>query len=46
MTAEYEALRAEMLAWQNRRFTILTASLALVTGILGLDSATGAESGS
>ena len=45
MTAEYEALRAEMLAWQNRRFTILTASIALVTGILGLDSVTGAASG-
>ncbi len=44
MNAEYEALRAEMLAWQNRRFVILTASISLVTGILGLDGVTEATS--
>lgn len=37
MKTEFEALRAEMLAWQNRRFLILALSISLVTGILGLD---------
>jgi len=37
VSKEFDALRGEMLAWQNRRFTVLTASTSLVTGILGLD---------
>ena len=44
MSEEYNALRAEMLAWQNRRFMILTASVSLVTGILGIDGVTDAGS--
>lgn len=38
MAAEYESLRQEILAWQNRRFMILTASITLVSAILGLDA--------
>ena len=38
MDAEYNALRAEMLAWQSRRFVILTTCATIVVGILGLDS--------
>jgi hypothetical protein len=37
MSEEYKALRAEMLQWQNRRFTVLTASVAVTIGILGFD---------
>lgn len=33
---EYEALRTEIKDWQDRRFTILTGSIALVTAVLGL----------
>ena len=40
MKGEYAALRAEILAWQNRRFVVLTISVSLVTGILGLDAVT------
>lgn len=36
MNTEYESLRKEIIAWQERRFTILAGSVALVTGILGL----------
>jgi len=32
---EYESLRKEILEWQNRRFTVASASLVAVTGILG-----------
>jgi hypothetical protein len=35
MTSEYESLRAEIKEWQDRRFTILTASIGLTTAILG-----------
>jgi len=44
MNGEFDALRAEMLAWQNRRFTTLATSIALVTGILGLDGVIGSQS--
>lgn len=44
MKEEYEALRAEMLAWQNRRFIVVTASISLVVGILGLEGVTEATS--
>lgn len=44
MTEEYEALRAEMLEWQNRRFTILTVTITLVVGILGLEGVLTGES--
>jgi len=37
MDAEYESLRQEIQAWQNRRFTILAASITLVSAVLGLD---------
>jgi hypothetical protein len=33
---EYESLRAEIKDWQDRRFTVLSGSVALVTVILGL----------
>jgi len=36
MNTEYESLREEINAWQERRFTVLAGSVALVTGILGL----------
>ncbi len=32
---ELEALRAEILAWQERRFTVLTGSISLVAVLLG-----------
>ena len=35
MNEEYESLRQEILAWQNRRFTILAASITIVSAILG-----------
>ena len=38
MKAEYESLRQEILLWQNRRFTVLTASITLVSAILGFDA--------
>ncbi len=38
MSSEYESLREEILAWQNRRFMILTASITFVSAILGLDA--------
>ncbi|HKJ67319.1 MAG TPA: hypothetical protein VKA68_05140 [bacterium] len=37
MEQEYESLRQEIRAWQNRRFTTLAASITIVSGILGLD---------
>jgi hypothetical protein len=36
MNNEYEALYAEIKDWQDRRFTVLTAAIGLVTAILGL----------
>lgn len=36
MMNEYEMLRGEIKDWQDRRFTILTASVGLVTAILSL----------
>ena len=36
MKFEYESLREEIKAWQERRFTVLAGSIVLVTGILGL----------
>jgi hypothetical protein len=36
MNTEYESLREEIKAWQERRFTVLSGAVALVTGILGL----------
>ncbi len=44
MNEEYKTLRAETLAWQNRRFTVLATSVSLVTGILGFDGVTKGES--
>ena len=38
MNTEYESLRQEIHAWQNRRFIILTASITLVSAVLGLDA--------
>lgn len=36
MTSEYETLRTEIKDWQDRRFTILTASIGIVTAVLGI----------
>ena len=36
MNTEYESLKEEIKAWQHRRFTLLSGSVALVIGILGL----------
>lgn len=36
MSEEYEALRAEILKWQDRRFDVLKLSISVVTGLLGL----------
>ena len=38
MNFEYESLRNEIHSWQSRRFTILAASISLITGILGIDA--------
>ena len=35
MNREYEALRSEMLKWQDRRFDLLKLSISVVTGLLG-----------
>ena len=35
MNPEYEALRSEMLKWQDRRFDLLKLSISVVTGLLG-----------
>ena len=37
MEAEYNALRNEMLAWQNRRFSTLATAITVTIGLLGLD---------
>lgn len=42
--AEYAALRAEMLSWQNRRFSILATAITLTIGVLGLDGVLKGES--
>lgn len=36
MSKEYEALRAEMLKWQDRRFDLMKMSIGLITALLGL----------
>lgn len=36
MENEYQALRSEMLQWQERRFDLLKISISLVTALLGL----------
>jgi hypothetical protein len=36
MQFEYDSLRKELLEWQNRRFTLLTTSTTVVTGVLAL----------
>src|SRR5713101_544364 len=36
MSEEYEALRAEILKWQDRRFDLLKTSISVITGLLGL----------
>ncbi len=36
MKEEYEAVRPEMLRWQDRRFDMLKLSITLVVGLLGL----------
>lgn len=36
MSTEYECLRSEIHEWQDRRFTVLVASIGFVTAILGL----------
>jgi hypothetical protein len=36
MNEEYEAIRAEMLEWQQRRIDVLKISTALIAGLLGL----------
>lgn len=35
MTSEYELLRNEIIAWQERRFTVLTGSITLVVVLVG-----------
>jgi hypothetical protein len=37
MNEEYESLRTEILHWQDRRFTLVSISIAVITGVLGLD---------
>lgn len=37
MNDEYESLRTEILHWQDRRFTLVSISIAVITGVLGLD---------
>jgi hypothetical protein len=36
MSEEYQALRAELLKWQDRRFDLLKISISVVTSLLGL----------
>jgi hypothetical protein len=36
MSEEYQALRAEILKWQDRRFDLIKISISVVTGLLGL----------
>jgi hypothetical protein len=33
---ELESLRNELLAWQERRFTVLTGSISLITVVLDI----------
>jgi hypothetical protein len=43
MEYEYESLCSEMLEWQNRRISLLTASFTVVTGVLAIGHGFGSQ---